>query len=380
MRISNVLKTALAPLVAFASAQTIEQTLTAALPAGKAYNLSTLQSLITESSLGKDEFTRVGGLLGGGTVFAPTDASFAATVALNGGNPIPFVAQVLLYHISTKLVDTAYLQANKLSFIPTLLGNNSLASVPSQVIKVEANLPNVTVSGLIPVEVIDTIVASNGVIHVVDGVLLPPSNVSTILTNLNALNDATLSFKQLASALDSQNLTTIVNTASPITIFAPTDSAFFAVANAVPAATLTKMLKSVLTYHVIGDAVAYQPSSGSYKTLQGESITVVNSGGSIKINGSNASFLSSGAIVVLSNGVVHVIDTVLVPPTIAASLGSNTLAPASPSGTTKAPAAGASSTGAAAPPTAKPGNAARSVAGTAAGILGAVAAAVLVLA
>ncbi|KAJ3334556.1 hypothetical protein HDU93_007757, partial [Gonapodya sp. JEL0774] len=273
MRISNILKAAFfAPLVAFASAQgTISQTLTATLPAGKAYNLTTLQSLVTQSSLGKDIYTKVAGLLGGGTgvtLFAPTDAAFAATIALNGGAPIPFVAQVLLYHVSTNLVDTAYLQANKLSFVPTLLGNNSIAAVPSQVIKVEANLPNVTVSGLIPVNVIDTIVASNGVIHVVDGVLLPPSNVSTIITNLNALNDATLSFKQLAQALDSQNLTTTVNTVSPITIFAPTDAAFAAVANAVPSATLTTVLKSVLTYHVIGDAAAYQPSSGSYTTLE----------------------------------------------------------------------------------------------------------------
>ncbi|KXS16554.1 hypothetical protein M427DRAFT_31253 [Gonapodya prolifera JEL478] len=239
MHLSNVLKVVLlAPLVALASAQTADQVLTSPdVAASKSYSLSTLQSYFSEPYLGG----QLKGSLGGNpnlTIFAPTDTAFTSAIAL----------------------------ANKLSFIPTLLGDNELASVKSQVVKVEINLKNVTVSGAGPVNVIDTIVASNGVIHFVDGVLIPPFNVSTILTNLNALNDPTLSFKQLAQALDSQNLTTTVNTASPITgcgwrSFAPTDSAFTTVADAFPSATLTKGLKSVLTYHVMGDQAVYQPSS-----------------------------------------------------------------------------------------------------------------------
>ncbi|KXS16555.1 Fasciclin-domain-containing protein [Gonapodya prolifera JEL478] len=400
MRITNVFKAALfAPLVAIASAQgTLLSALSGTVPAGKAYNLTTLQSLVSEAALGKDLFTQLGAALGGGanlTVFAPTDTAFASALTLLGGldKVLPIAGQVLSYHVSTQVVDTAYLKANTLSYIPTLLGNSSLASIKPQVLKLEVKLPNVTVSGLIPVNVIDSIVTSNGVIHVVDGVLLPPGNASATLTAFNSLKDNVVAFNQLAAALDSQNLTTAVNTVTPITIFAPVDSAFAAVAKAVPADTLTKVLKTVLTYHVIAGAAAYLPPSGSYQTFQGENITVVTNGTSVKVN--NANVL---ATVLLSNGVVHVLDAVLVPPTVAASLGGNSTASAPPAASGSASASAPAATGMClvfvlcraeadrfdpcriGTAAAKPGNAARSVAGTAAGVLGAVAAAVLVLA
>ena len=119
------------------------------------------------------------------------------------------------------------------------------------------------------------------------------------------------SFKTLATALQAAGLVDTLKGTGPFTVFAPTDAAFAKI----PKADLDALLKdkakltSVLTYHVVpGKVMAMDVKAGSVKTVQGSDITLGTTGG-VTVN--NAKVLS--ADVGASNGVIHVIDTVLMP-------------------------------------------------------------------
>lgn len=119
------------------------------------------------------------------------------------------------------------------------------------------------------------------------------------------------SFKTLATALQAAGLVDTLKGKGPFTVFAPTDEAFAKI----PKADLDALLKdkakltAVLTYHVVGGQVmAKDVKAGSVKTVQGSNITLATMGG-VTVN--NAKVVS--ADVAASNGVIHVIDTVLMP-------------------------------------------------------------------
>jgi len=143
--------------------------------------------------------------------------------------------------------------------------------------------------------------ASNGVIHVIDTIILPPSNdiVQTAV--------AAGSFTTLAGALTSAELVNTLKGPGPFTVFAPNDAAF-AKLSAVPTG---QALKDVLLYHVVAGAVGSGDlKAGAVPTqLAGKSVTVGLTGG-VKINASSV----VTANIIAKNGVIHVIDTVLTPP------------------------------------------------------------------
>ena len=131
------------------------------------------------------------------------------------------------------------------------------------------------------------------------------------------------SFTTLLAALDAADLRDALNGKGPFTVFAPTDEAF---AN-VPKATLEALLQpankerlqDVLKYHVLPASVTAKNAiaSGSAKTLQGSKVTIGLDGGRLKIN-------SAGVVVndlMTANGVIHVIDEVLLPPDFSLSSG-----------------------------------------------------------
>ena len=123
------------------------------------------------------------------------------------------------------------------------------------------------------------------------------------------------SFKTLAAALQAAGLVETLKGAGPFTVFAPTDEAFAKL----PAGTVENLLKpenreklkAVLTYHVVaGKVTAAQVSKlTSAKTVQGSEVKISATGGKVKID--NASVVK--ADVMASNGVIHVIDTVILP-------------------------------------------------------------------
>ena len=119
------------------------------------------------------------------------------------------------------------------------------------------------------------------------------------------------SFKTLAAALGAAGLVDTLKGAGPFTVFAPTDEAFAKI----PKADLDALLKdkakltSVLTYHVVaGKVMAADVKAGKVKTVQGSELTVTTSYG-VKVDMSKVIKTD----IVADNGVIHVIDTVILP-------------------------------------------------------------------
>jgi uncharacterized surface protein with fasciclin (FAS1) repeats len=119
------------------------------------------------------------------------------------------------------------------------------------------------------------------------------------------------SFKTLATALEAAGLISTLKGAGPFTVFAPTDEAFAKV----PKDKLDALLKDkaaltkVLTYHVVpGKVMAKDVKAGKVKTVQGSELTVKTDGG-VMVDGAKVVATDVAA----SNGVIHVIDTVLMP-------------------------------------------------------------------
>lgn len=119
------------------------------------------------------------------------------------------------------------------------------------------------------------------------------------------------SFKTLVTAVQAAGLVDTLKGPGPFTVFAPTDEAFAKI----PKAQLDALLKdkakltAVLTYHVVpGKVMAKDVKAGKVKTVQGGEITVGTTGG---VTVDNAKVVSTD--VAASNGVIHVIDTVIMP-------------------------------------------------------------------
>jgi uncharacterized surface protein with fasciclin (FAS1) repeats len=119
------------------------------------------------------------------------------------------------------------------------------------------------------------------------------------------------SFKTLAAALQAAGLVDTLKGPGPFTVFAPTDEAFAKV----PKADLDALLKdkakltSVLTYHVVaGKVLSKDITPGKVKSVQGSDLTIATNGG-VTVDGAKV----TAADVPADNGVIHVIDTVLIP-------------------------------------------------------------------
>lgn len=123
-------------------------------------------------------------------------------------------------------------------------------------------------------------------------------------------------FKTLAAALAAADLVDVLKTGGPFTVFAPTDAAFAKL----PAGTVEELLKpenkahlqAILKYHVVAGRVTGSDAlaAGKAKTLEGKQVTIALNEGRLQING--ATVLKND--VPASNGVIHIIDTVLLPP------------------------------------------------------------------
>jgi uncharacterized surface protein with fasciclin (FAS1) repeats len=123
-------------------------------------------------------------------------------------------------------------------------------------------------------------------------------------------------FETLVAAVTAAGLVETLSGEGPFTVFAPTDAAFEALPEGVLDALLLPenkdALTSILTYHVVsGEVMAADVQPGDVETVEGSSIAITTDGG-VKVNESNVVATDVDA----SNGVIHVIDAVLVPPTV----------------------------------------------------------------
>jgi uncharacterized surface protein with fasciclin (FAS1) repeats len=224
------------------------------------------------------------------TVFAPTDDAFDAFEEENPGVLASLskdeLAGVLKYHVVGARALAADLKDEQV--LMTLAGSPVLVDTTGGVKVADAEVTAADV------------VASNGVIHVIDKIILPPAD------DIVATAGAAGNFTKLAEALTAAGLVETLQGPGPFTVFAPTDAAFAKLAS-VPSGD---DLKNVLLYHVVSGAVG----SGDLKAgmvstlLEGKSVTVALTGG-VKINDSNV----TTANIITKNGVIHVVDTVLIP-------------------------------------------------------------------
>jgi transforming growth factor-beta-induced protein len=231
------------------------------------------------------------------TVFAPTDDAFAA---LPDGtveallNDIPALTEILLYHVVPGEVFSN--EVVSLNYADTVQGQPVFITTADGMVMInDANV------------IIPDVRATNGVIHVIDKVILPPS--------MNIVETAVADgrFTTLVAALQAAGLAETLQGDGPFTVFAPTDDAF----NALPAGTVEALLNDIpaltdiLLYHVVGGRVlaADVIKLDSAVTLQGDSVTISVVDGKVMINDAEVILTD----ILTTNGVIHVIDTVILP-------------------------------------------------------------------
>merc|ERR1711907_927988 len=163
--------------------------------------------------------------------------------------------------------------------------------------------------------------ASNGVVHIIDGVLLPPTPKPNIVKLAESVKD----LSTLVAAVVAGDLADTLSSPGPFTVFAPTNEAFAAL----PAGVLAKLMKpenkkelvEILTYHVLPEEVLSKQLKPfqAVKTVEGKLLHVQEWGGKVRVGSSLESKDIKNVIKadnLASNGVVHIIDGVLIPPAV----------------------------------------------------------------
>ncbi len=268
------------------------------------------------------------------TVFAPTDDAFAALPAgLVDALLLPenkaTLAKILTYHVVSGEVMAADVT------------DGDVATVEGQTVAL-STADGVTVNGANVI--IADVPASNGVIHAIDAVLLPPDVDAAALlapaeeeaaeapveTEAPVVTDAMAeemesfgsivdvavlngSFETLVAAVTAADLAETLSGEGPFTVFAPTDDAFAALPEGLVAALLLPenkdTLVKILTYHVVsGEVFAADITDGDVATVEGQTVALSTADG-VTVNGATVLI----ADVPADNGVIHAIDAVLVP-------------------------------------------------------------------
>ncbi|MCH7228408.1 CIA30 family protein [Haloferula sp. A504] len=238
------------------------------------------------------------------TVFAPTDEAFKALpkgtleTLLKPGNREKLQA-ILKYHVLKGSTDLA-----------SALSAGEAESILGEPLAVGFSKGRVRVNDAAVVDA--DVRCSNGIIHVIDSVLLPPEPANDIASVAKRAGN----FTTLLAAIEAAGLTGALSGEGPLTVFAPTDEAF----KALPKGTVESLLEpdnrerltEILTLHATkgkvsaGDAL----NAGKAKALSGESLNFGIVDGRFEVNG--VTILKTD--IKCDNGVIHVLDAVLLPP------------------------------------------------------------------
>lgn len=247
------------------------------------------------------------------TVFAPTNDAFDGLLAAIGQTSIDDIPEdvlknVLQYHVFT----AAAVEASAVTTGPITMANGESANLVSDASGIFIDGAQV---------VLGNVLGTNGIVHVIDGVIVPPSIlpiVGTIVAPAYFNKDFTTLIAAVQAA-DPSILELLLSNGpsdSGLTLFAPTNDAFTA-AGITDLAAVADVVDAVLAYHVVAGTVMEDmlPTSGIAATevpTLGGNIYVTNAGGPVSINGTTTVVATD---IVGSNGVVHVIDRTLIPPT-----------------------------------------------------------------
>jgi transforming growth factor-beta-induced protein len=287
-------------------------------------DFSTLLSLVDKTGLTATLESK-----GPFTLFAPTNEAFAklpqSTLDALAADPAT-LKKILLYHVVSGAVSSS---AAATAGSATTVEGETVTFTRTPGGGLEVNNSNV---------VTPDIAASNGVIHAIDTVLTPPS-LAPAPKDIVQTAVAAGQFTTLVSLLQKTGLDTVLEGAGPFTVFAPTDAAFAKL----PQSTLDALaadpalLKKILLYHVLSGTVLAADAAKARvaTTLEGDKVVFSNrcsrlwwllrAGygwgghapspswcGPLHVN--NATIIEPN--VLASNGVIHVIDTVLIPPAV----------------------------------------------------------------
>merc|ERR1712113_106566 len=163
--------------------------------------------------------------------------------------------------------------------------------------------------------------ATNGVAHIIDGVLLPPAGLSSDKPNIVELAQSVDDLSTLVTAVVAGDLVETLSSPGPFTVFAPTNEAF----GALPAGTLDSLLKpenkaqlaDILTFHVLPEQVLSTDLKAFQRvaTVEGKHLDVIKSSKGVHVGADIHSLKKvTGADNLASNGVAHIIDGVMLPP------------------------------------------------------------------
>jgi uncharacterized surface protein with fasciclin (FAS1) repeats len=266
-------------------------------------NLSFLKAAVVKAGLA----TTLSGT-GPFTVFAPDNSAFIAAGFPNeaavSAAPAATLKAILLYHV---------LPANDPSGAIPQAVNTPVTTASNQTVYVtKTSTGAVFVNGASVTTA--NIKASNGVVHIINAVLTVPAG------DIVATAEANPNLSYLVAAVVQANLATTLSGTGPFTVFAPTNQAFInagfptiASIQATPAATLA----SILTYHVIAGRIYSSDlvNNSTPQTVNGENVTILLSNSGAQVKGASNSTASNigPANITTTNGVVHVINQVLLP-------------------------------------------------------------------
>jgi uncharacterized surface protein with fasciclin (FAS1) repeats len=272
------------------------------------------------------------------TVFAPTDAAFAAAEEALGSEAFGAIVEdvdalsgVLLFHVVEGVVDSAtvvsLLDANAEAM--GMEDGSALISVPTlggQYLDIARDAEGViTIDGApLNMAMLD-ITASNGIVHVIDGVLLPESRTiaEIVLASTELEEPQFTTLLAAVAAADPAVLELLSDPEAEVTVFAPTDAAFAALGADTIAAVVADqaMVTDILQYHVLpmfagsADVAALLEEGEGMVEIEmanGQIATVMAmEDGSLMINDATIIITDIDA----ANGIIHVIDAVLLPPT-----------------------------------------------------------------
>jgi len=237
------------------------------------------------------------------TVFAPTDDAFAAAGIIladfDTDEENATLRDILLYHVYSGAVASSDVTDGMI--VSMVNGDDATFTVATDesVMIGDATVTTADVQ------------SSNGVIHIIDKVLMPPQPLSDIPTVATSTGVHTA----LVAALSQAGLVETLQGDGPFTVFAPTDAAFTAAGIDLSELTTEAglaTLTDILLYHVVaGQVNAADVTDGLVATAEnGDNLTFAVSNGTVTVNGANV----TSADVATSNGVIHVIDAVLMPP------------------------------------------------------------------
>ena len=279
--------------------------------AQQAGNFSTLLAALDAASLTSalaDESSEF-------TVFAPTDAAFEAIGSnfLNTllANPT-VLADILKQHVLVGSVDSVTAMSLNGQSAETLLGNTLPVAINAETNMLSFGGANI---------VVKDIMTTNGVIHVIDSVIISDVTLPQSTNTIADIASADGNFTTLLAALTATGLDTLVaDPDNTFSVFAPTDAAFAALGQDTINALLadTDTLRDILLYHVFPDATVLSDDAVSIANSNSNKIEMANGDMAAISYVDSSLFINDSAIteanVTASNGVIHVLNKVIMPP------------------------------------------------------------------